>query len=476
MATLTGQQIDSSYQGLLKTLDNAAINGTNRVISDGVGNALPLEASTTTIKFTGNADFTAATVTGDNNTTYTIGSVQDGANADIKLTDNLGNESKATLVAGTNITLSNSGNDLTISAAGGSAGMTAGSGSNSVQSAVTGATGNASASNSIAIGNGASASGGTGAMAYGNDAVASSTHAAAFGQYAEATSSYAISFGRTSVASGDGSVAFGQQTSAAQAGAVAMGRQVTSDTADTTHVRALKIVAPDGGTGGNGITMLSPDGTAGVITLTNSSALAIDGTPIGGGGGSAGLESGSGADSMQSASSLTTGAANASGADSIALGDSAAAGGAGAIAIGNTTNSGSSSYTICIGNAASAFGGDAIVIGRSAYGGISGSRNIVIGRQASIASGVDSIALGKGASVTADNGHAIGENSSVTASGATAIGNLVTASTVDTVTMKLLQIANYATINFADDAAAATGGIPLGGVYHTAGALKIRIA
>ena len=245
MATLTGQQIDSSYQGLLKTLDNAAINGTNRVISDGVGNALPLEASTTTIKFTGNADFTAATVTGDNNTTYTIGSVQDGANADIKLTDNLGNESKATLVAGTNITLSNSGNDLTISAAGGSAGMTAGSGSNSVQSAVTGATGNASASNSIAIGNGASASGGTGAMAYGQDAVASSTHAAAFGQYAEATSSYAISFGRTSVASGDGSVAFGQQTSAAQAGAVAMGRQVTSDTADTTHVRALKIVAPD---------------------------------------------------------------------------------------------------------------------------------------------------------------------------------------------------------------------------------------
>jgi len=35
---------------------------------------------------------------------------------------------------------------------------------------------------------------------------------------------------------------------------------------------------------------------------------------------------------------------------------------------------------------------------------------------------------------------------------------------------------DYATLNYADDAAAATGGIPLGGVYHTAGALKIRIA
>ena len=112
-------------------------------------------------------------------------------------------------------------------------------------------------------------------MAYGQDAVANGTHAAAFGQYAEATTSYAISFGRTSVASGDGSVAFGQQTSAGQAGAVAMGRQVTSINADTTHVRALYVVAPDGGTGGNGITMLSPDGTAYTLTVSNAGALVI---------------------------------------------------------------------------------------------------------------------------------------------------------------------------------------------------------
>ena len=42
--------------------------------------------------------------------------------------------------------------------------------------------------------------------------------------------------------------------------------------------------------------------------------------------------------------------------------------------------------------------------------------------------------------------------------------------------MKMLQIANYATMNYADDTAAAAGGIPLGGVYHNAGALRIRIA
>ena len=34
---------------------------------------------------------------------------------------------------------------------------------------------------------------------------------------------------------------------------------------------------------------------------------------------------------------------------------------------------------------------------------------------------------------------------------------------------------DYSNLNFADDAAAATGGVPLGGVYHTSGALKVRI-
>ena len=162
---------------------------------------------------------------------------------------------------------------------GGAAGLEVGTGTNSLQNAV-GSASTASGAQSIALGAGTTASGGQ-SMAYGDQAQATQTSAAAFGQYAEATATYAIAFGRTSAASGDGAVAFGQQTSAAQAGAVAMGRQVTSDTADTTHVRALKIVAPDGGTGGNGITMLSPAGTAGVVTLNNDSKLAVDGNVVG---------------------------------------------------------------------------------------------------------------------------------------------------------------------------------------------------
>ena len=74
----------------------------------------------------------------------------------------------------------------------------------------------------------------------------------------------------------------------------------------------------------------------------------------------------------------------------------------------------------------------------------------------------DKIAIGNGATVT-------------DVSGAVALGAGVTASTANTVTIKKLQMLDYATLDFADDAAAATGGIPLGGVYHTSGALKIRI-
>lgn len=34
---------------------------------------------------------------------------------------------------------------------------------------------------------------------------------------------------------------------------------------------------------------------------------------------------------------------------------------------------------------------------------------------------------------------------------------------------------DYSNLNFADDSAAATGGVPLGGLYHNAGAMRIRI-
>ena len=100
----------------------------------------------------------------------------------------------------------------------------------------------------------------------------------------------------------------------------------------------------------------------------------------------------------------------------------------------------------------------------------------VVGGYGSSATAQDAIAVGKEADATAVGAIAIGKLAQATGIGSVAIGDGVNASTADTVTVNKLQMLDYPTLDFADDAAAATGGIPLGGVYHTSGALKIRIA
>ena len=402
MATLQNAQIDQTYQALLKAGDNGAITATPKAITDGAGNATNILMSNTATNFaSGTVDFTGATVSGLPTAT---------------------------------------------------AGLELGTGTNALQNAI-GSASTASGAQSIALGAGALASGGQ-SMAYGDQAQATSTSAASFGQYAEATATYAIAFGRTSTATADGAVAFGQQTSAAQAGAVAMGRQVQSDTADTTHVRALKIVAPDGGTGGNGITMLSPDGTAGVVTLTNNSELAVDGTPIGGGGGAAGLESGTGTDSMQSAAALTTTGAAATGDGSIVLGNNTLDGGSDkCVILGNDIDARvATNDTIAIGQSITggAFNGGNIAIGKSiTFSGrnstaigdnITGAPDeaVIIGRSAS--SNAKAVAIGKSANASGDKSVAVGFTSTASGDGAVALGDTVTAAIAQTVSIKALEV------------------------------------
>lgn len=50
---LTGLQIGSTYNGLLKTTDNAAVNATLRTITDGLGNDTALQVSSAGVKSTG---------------------------------------------------------------------------------------------------------------------------------------------------------------------------------------------------------------------------------------------------------------------------------------------------------------------------------------------------------------------------------------------------------------------------------------
>jgi GTP cyclohydrolase III len=49
LATFTGQLISATYDAILKTIDNDAIGGTAKQLTDGLGNVTPLYVSTTQI-------------------------------------------------------------------------------------------------------------------------------------------------------------------------------------------------------------------------------------------------------------------------------------------------------------------------------------------------------------------------------------------------------------------------------------------
>ena len=200
---------------------------------------------------------------------------------------------------------------------------------------------------------------------------------------------------------------------------------------------------------GNGGTLPIQVSTTGVNFTGNVTGLpAVD---------PAGLVAGTGTNSIMS--TLTAVPATATNTQSIGIGYNADATGA---------------QSICIGTNALASARASIAIGENTDA-TGGATSIAIGGD-SQATDLYCVAVGDNARASQDNAIAIGKNTIASANGAVALGNNFTASTVNTVTVKKLQMLDYATLDYADDTAAATGGIPLGGVYHTSGALKIRIA
>jgi hypothetical protein len=229
-----------------------------------------------------------------------------------------------------------------------------------------------------------------------------------------------------------------------------------------------------------------PGAPATNVDFTNAT---VTGLPSG----SAGLENGTGADSLQSASSLTTNAANASGAQSIALGDGATAPGSNAIAIGKGADTGASSdEVIVIGNSTggtaasesirighdipgSSFNSNNVAIGNN-FDSINGNGNVMIGNSASSASDYNTlvgynttalfqngvaigrdatagnqaavIAIGHGATGGAFAGAiALGRNTQANADAAVALGDGVIAATADTVSVKALEVQTDSTAN-----------------------------
>ena len=93
----------------------------------------------------------------------------------------------------------------------------------------------------------------------------------------------------------------------------------------------------------------------------------------------------------------------------------------------------------------------------------------------STAAGSGGISMGYGALANQNYSIGIGYNSDAQAQYGVALGYQVTNTWAAATTVNQLQIENYAALNYADDTAAAAGGVALGGVYHNSGALRIRI-
>ena len=151
-----------------------------------------------------------------------------------------------------------------------------------------------------------------------------------------------------------------------------------------------------------------------------------------------------------------------------------------AIGSNNTVLQGNSlaSGNNCTSNAFGAFAGG----GGSQANGIVA---IAYGNNAQ-ANGVNSAAFGNATTASGDYSFAVGEICTASGQNSMALGGDalaqdslagpgVTVNTADYAGFQNLLLANYASLNYTSDAAAAAGGVPLGGIYHNAGDVKIRL-
>ena len=452
MATLTGQPIDQSYSGLLKTEDNGVIGGVAKGITDGVGGVTNMTIATTATNFvSGTVDFTGSTVSGlpsGGAAGLESGTGSDSMQSAASLTTVAADAAGANGIAlGANARV----NNVT------DGGIAIGLNTNSAPAFGT--------APSIVIGKNASAARG-GSLVIGESATASDANGTAIGSLATTTNNNAVAVGYQATANNQ-AVALGLGATAGGTGRVALGYQVTAGYDNTASVKALETQTDSTPTAG-GIIMSDAGGTDRRINIDAAGGLQIDSTAVGGGG----LESGTGADSMQSAASLTTVASTATGAQSIALGNGAITDIVEGIAIGNGASTGASSTssivigasangttasdTIYIGNniPALAYNGDKIIIGHDPTA--AGRKNVQIGNDTqtsndfSVVLGHEAKAL-QGRTVTigyqAQTGNgfgaiAIGDNASTTTgfAAAVALGQDVVAGIANTVSIKALEV------------------------------------
>ena len=201
------------------------------------------------------------------------------------------------------------------------------------------------------------------------------------------------------------------------------------------------------GTGGSmniSVSQVETKFTAG--SLVDFTGVTVNGLPPA----AAGLESGTGSDSMQSAASLTANPASAGNTRDIALGDGCFTnGGSDNIMIGGAGQASDQSIAIGVSSVAintsialhanaRATGSRCISIGRATD--VSGEQAVGIGGEGSTVSGAFAVGVGSGISITGQQSGGFGYQTAANASGAFAIGNQVNAQKANTVSIQELEV------------------------------------
>ena len=261
MATLTGNQIDQSYLGLLKTNNNAAISATSQVLTDGAGNALTVSASTVGMEFTGNIDFTGATVTGVGGAAGLVsGTGPDSMQSAASLTANPASAGQTRDIALGDGCFTSGGQDNII----------IGGGGQSSDGSVVIGVGAVAISTSIALHDSARATGDR-SVSIGRATDTSGTQAIGIsGEGGTVSGAQAVGVGSGCNITGDNSGGFGFQTATSANGAFAIGNGVNAQKASTVSIQELEVQ-----TVGGGVIMYSPNGTEYKLTVSDAGALVI---------------------------------------------------------------------------------------------------------------------------------------------------------------------------------------------------------
>ena len=448
---LTGKKIKDTYQGLIKTNDNGPLGATASPLSDGLGNELPLSLSLTETIFSGSVNFSGATVSG-------LSGLQ-GPQGPAGVQGFQG-------PAGTNGVNGTQGFQGPQGPAA-SAGLIAGSAANSMAS-----------SPALTL----------------NPATASNTNTIALGNGARALEASAIAFGLNALADAPSGVVIGDSTLAATAGQSNRNNIVTIGRASRGAANSAVVGADNLASNqhqhlignnlrGNASFYNINVGSGTNLSLNGDYEISIGYFNVIGGLDTIAIGRGitaSNAGVVAMGQGVVTGGSNGvaiganarSNANGVTIGPNATVGTTGPTTVVGSSVSGSGPAASAFGAEASAGGEGAVALGYRAVA--TGNYSIGISRLSN-ASGLQSIAIGYISTATAANAVSLGFSSNATAAGAVALGRDLDATTVDTTTTRRLQLIDTVAMNYVDDAAAATAGVPVGGIYHTAGTLKIRL-